>query len=117
MAPVGGKPKHPGKAIAAGGISGGIEICCTYPLEYTKTVAQVGFASRTLQPCTTHPNSRAHARCFPPPHSRELTRPLSTRTALDGRRQLRQWWRRRRGGGSSGALAIDGWRFAVLRVA
>ena len=41
MAPVGGKPKHPGKAIAAGGIAGGIEICCTYPLEYTKTVSQL----------------------------------------------------------------------------
>jgi solute carrier family 25 citrate transporter 1 len=41
MAPVGNKPKHPGKAILAGGISGGIEICCTYPLEFTKTVAQL----------------------------------------------------------------------------
>lgn len=25
------KAKHPGKAILSGGISGGIEICCTYP--------------------------------------------------------------------------------------
>jgi solute carrier family 25 citrate transporter 1 len=41
MAPVSGKPKHPGKAIIAGGLSGAIEICCTYPLEYTKTVAQL----------------------------------------------------------------------------
>ena len=41
MAPTGNKPKHPGKAVAAGGIAGAIEICCTYPLEYTKTVAQL----------------------------------------------------------------------------
>ena len=41
MAPVGGKPKHPGKAIIAGGVSGAIEICCTYPLEFTKTVSQL----------------------------------------------------------------------------
>jgi len=41
MAPTGNKPKHAGKAIVAGGISGAIEICCTYPLEYTKTVAQL----------------------------------------------------------------------------
>jgi solute carrier family 25 citrate transporter 1 len=40
MAPV-EKPKHPGKAIVAGGISGAFEICCTYPLEFTKTVAQL----------------------------------------------------------------------------
>lgn len=40
MAPV-TKPKHAGKAIVAGGVSGAIEICCTYPLEYTKTVAQL----------------------------------------------------------------------------
>lgn len=41
MAPVGNKPKHAGKAIVAGGVSGAIEICCTYPLEFTKTVAQL----------------------------------------------------------------------------
>jgi len=41
MAPVGDKPKHPGKAIIAGGISGALEICCTYPLEYVKTVSQL----------------------------------------------------------------------------
>jgi len=41
MAPVGNKPKHPGKAIIAGGISGAIEICCTYPIEFTKTVQQL----------------------------------------------------------------------------
>jgi len=41
MAPTGNKPKHAGKAIAAGGIAGAIEICCTYPLEYVKTVSQL----------------------------------------------------------------------------
>ena len=41
MAPTGNKPKHPGKAIVAGGVSGAIEICCTYPLEFTKTVSQL----------------------------------------------------------------------------
>ena len=40
MAPV-SKPKHAGKAIVAGGISGAFEICCTYPLEFTKTVSQL----------------------------------------------------------------------------
>jgi solute carrier family 25 citrate transporter 1 len=45
MAPVGGKPKHPGKAIIAGGVSGAIEICCTYPIEFTKTVAQLDSGS------------------------------------------------------------------------
>jgi len=41
MAPTGNKPKHAGKAIVAGGVSGAIEICCTYPLEFTKTVSQL----------------------------------------------------------------------------
>ena len=41
MAPTGNKPKHAGKAIVAGGISGAFEICCTYPLEFTKTVSQL----------------------------------------------------------------------------
>jgi len=45
MAPTGNKPKHAGKAIVAGGVSGAIEICCTYPLEYTKTVAQLSTGS------------------------------------------------------------------------
>jgi len=40
MAPV-KKPSHAGKAIVAGGISGAVEICCTYPIEYTKTVQQL----------------------------------------------------------------------------
>ena len=31
MAPV-SKPKHAGKAVVAGGISGAVEICCTYPV-------------------------------------------------------------------------------------
>jgi hypothetical protein len=33
--------QHAGKAIVAGGVSGAIEICCTYPLEFTKTVSQL----------------------------------------------------------------------------
>ena len=45
MAPVGGKPKHAGKAIVAGGISGAVEICCTYPIEFTKTVSQLDTGS------------------------------------------------------------------------
>mmetsp|Transcript_1413 Transcript_1413/g.3796 ORF Transcript_1413/g.3796 Transcript_1413/m.3796 type:complete len:331 (+) Transcript_1413:37-1029(+) len=35
------KKRHAGKAILAGGISGGIEICITYPTEYTKTYMQL----------------------------------------------------------------------------
>ena len=31
MAPV-NKPKDPVKAVVAGGLSGAIEICCTYPV-------------------------------------------------------------------------------------
>lgn len=34
-------PKHPGKAVLAGGISGAIEICITYPTEYVKTQLQL----------------------------------------------------------------------------
>jgi len=38
MAPVSeGAKKNPLKAIISGGITGGIEICITYPTEYTKT--------------------------------------------------------------------------------
>lgn len=38
----GGKGKrHPGKAILAGGIAGGLEICCTFPTEYVKTQVQL----------------------------------------------------------------------------
>ncbi|CAM9727523.1 unnamed protein product [Hapterophycus canaliculatus] len=35
------KPKHKGKAVLAGGISGVVEICITYPLEYVKTTRQL----------------------------------------------------------------------------
>ncbi|XP_044142974.1 tricarboxylate transport protein, mitochondrial-like [Bufo gargarizans] len=37
----GGKITHPGKAILAGGIAGGIEICITFPTEYVKTQLQL----------------------------------------------------------------------------
>ncbi|XP_030041766.1 tricarboxylate transport protein, mitochondrial isoform X1 [Microcaecilia unicolor] len=41
-APSGGaKLTHPGKAILAGGIAGGIEICITFPTEYVKTQLQL----------------------------------------------------------------------------
>jgi solute carrier family 25 citrate transporter 1 len=33
--------KHPGKAILAGGIAGGLEICITFPTEYVKTQLQL----------------------------------------------------------------------------
>jgi len=36
-----GKQKHLGKAIIAGGIAGGIEICITFPTEYVKTQLQL----------------------------------------------------------------------------
>ncbi|XP_035463381.1 tricarboxylate transport protein B, mitochondrial [Scophthalmus maximus] len=35
------KPTHPGKAVVAGGVAGGIEICVTYPTEYVKTQLQL----------------------------------------------------------------------------
>lgn len=40
-APTGPAPKNPLKAVAAGGIAGMVEICCTYPIEYTKTMQQL----------------------------------------------------------------------------
>ncbi|XP_036381201.1 tricarboxylate transport protein A, mitochondrial [Megalops cyprinoides] len=41
-AAIGGrKITHPGKAILAGGIAGGIEICITFPTEYVKTQLQL----------------------------------------------------------------------------
>ncbi|XP_067864652.1 tricarboxylate transport protein, mitochondrial-like [Heptranchias perlo] len=42
-APAGDSRKltHPGKAILAGGLAGGIEICITYPTEYVKTQLQL----------------------------------------------------------------------------
>ena len=47
MAPVGNKPKHSGKAVVAGGISGAVEICCTYPIEFTKTVQQLSTTKKS----------------------------------------------------------------------
>lgn len=43
MAPHGNSElnKNPFKAIIAGGITGGIEICITYPTEYVKTQMQL----------------------------------------------------------------------------
>ncbi|XP_057293078.1 tricarboxylate transport protein, mitochondrial-like [Hydractinia symbiolongicarpus] len=35
------RKKHPIKAILAGGIAGGLEICCTFPTEYVKTQLQL----------------------------------------------------------------------------
>lgn len=42
-ASAGGKiqPKNPVKAILAGGIAGGIEVCVTFPSEYVKTQLQL----------------------------------------------------------------------------
>ncbi|XP_012987212.2 tricarboxylate transport protein A, mitochondrial [Esox lucius] len=37
----GRKVTHPGKAILAGGLAGGIEICITFPTEYVKTQLQL----------------------------------------------------------------------------
>ncbi|XP_007899999.1 tricarboxylate transport protein B, mitochondrial [Callorhinchus milii] len=37
----GTKLTHPGKAILAGGLAGGIEICITFPTEYVKTQLQL----------------------------------------------------------------------------
>ncbi|XP_066912357.1 tricarboxylate transport protein, mitochondrial-like [Clytia hemisphaerica] len=35
------RKKHPVKAVLAGGIAGGLEICCTFPTEYVKTQLQL----------------------------------------------------------------------------
>jgi len=35
------RPKHKGKALVAGATVGIFEICCTYPIEFTKTVLQL----------------------------------------------------------------------------
>lgn len=43
----GGSKKTPGKAILAGGISGGIEILITFPTEYVKTQLQLDERSKT----------------------------------------------------------------------
>lgn len=46
------KPKHKGKAVLAGGISGVVEICITYPLEYVKTTRQLSKVRAFCQsPC------------------------------------------------------------------
>lgn len=42
------KPKHKGKAVLAGGISGVVEICITYPLEYVKTTRQLSKVGRAF---------------------------------------------------------------------
>ncbi|KAM7139851.1 tricarboxylate transport protein, mitochondrial-like isoform 1-T1 [Macrochelys suwanniensis] len=41
VATTGAKLTHPGKAILAGGIAGGIEVCITFPTEYVKTQLQL----------------------------------------------------------------------------
>lgn len=41
------RPVHPIKAILAGGVAGGIEICLTYPTEYVKTQIQLDSRTRT----------------------------------------------------------------------
>jgi len=48
MAPV-NKPKHKGKALVAGATAGILEICCTYPIEYTKTAMQLSTQKVTSQ--------------------------------------------------------------------
>ena len=46
MAPV-TKAKHKGKALVAGATAGVVEICCTYPIEYVKTVIQLSTKQMT----------------------------------------------------------------------
>eukprot|EP00164_Ancoracysta_twista_P011919 GFYU01018566.1.p1 GENE.GFYU01018566.1~~GFYU01018566.1.p1 ORF type:complete len:283 (+),score=77.17 GFYU01018566.1:79-927(+) len=41
------KGSSPAKTIAAGGIAGAIEISCTYPIEYTKTMMQLSTTKTT----------------------------------------------------------------------
>lgn len=57
------KPKHKGKAVLAGGISGVVEICMTYPLEYVKTTRQLS-------------KVRAAAKAGRAMEERQTTRPL-----------------------------------------
>lgn len=45
--------KHPAKAILAGGITGGLEILCTFPTEYIKT--QIQLDEKALKPKYTGP--------------------------------------------------------------
>mmetsp|Transcript_59104 Transcript_59104/g.163556 ORF Transcript_59104/g.163556 Transcript_59104/m.163556 type:complete len:341 (+) Transcript_59104:145-1167(+) len=42
------KPKHKGKAVLAGGLSGAIEICITYPIEYVKTRQQLATSNMSI---------------------------------------------------------------------
>lgn len=48
-APTGPAPKHKGKAIMAGGIAGMVEICCTYPIEFTKTMQQLSTTGESVK--------------------------------------------------------------------
>ena len=56
MAPVGKKPSHAGKAVVAGGISGAVEICCTYP------VSRLTCDPMTAPPTPSVPPSTVRAR-------------------------------------------------------
>lgn len=47
MAPL-KKASTPMKSIAAGGIAGSIEICCTYPIEFIKTTQQLNKANTSV---------------------------------------------------------------------
>ena len=57
-----GPPPKPGektsfaKALLSGGITGGIEITCTYPTEYIKTMQQLypDYASKSMMGCARH---------------------------------------------------------------
>jgi len=53
MAPV-NKPKHKGKALVAGASAGILEICCTYPIEYTKTAMQLSTKKVTARQIITN---------------------------------------------------------------
>lgn len=43
------KASTPGKTVAAGGIAGALEICMTYPIEYTKTMQQLAHERTTVR--------------------------------------------------------------------
>eukprot|EP00964_Phaeocystis_antarctica_P057238 scaffold33855_cov67-Phaeocystis_antarctica.AAC.4 len=51
MAPV-KKPSHAGKAVVAGGISGAVEICCTYPVSRLDLCPHNHAANATVPPTT-----------------------------------------------------------------
>ena len=55
MAPV-KKPSHAGKAVVAGGISGAVEICCTYPVSRLDLCPHNHAANATV-PTTTRPST------------------------------------------------------------